>query len=132
MNNFNQSIRRGLCALFFGLIVLPANAETYSFGVLSQRSPTLTAEHWNPVLSYISAKTGVDLRLRISRTAPESNDAISTGQYDFVYSNTIFTPENAKQGYRVILRPKGEPIRAQIVTLQDSPIHTLANLEGLV
>ena len=53
----------------------PAHAETFTFGVLSQRSAVLTAQYWNPILDYVKRKTGVDLQLKLARTAPESNDA---------------------------------------------------------
>lgn len=104
----------------------------YLFGVLSQRSAVLTAQHWNPILDYVTRRTGIPLQLRIARTAPESNQAIASGDYDFVYSNTIFTPENIGQGYQVILRPRVADISSQIVTLEDSPIHTLKDLDGRV
>lgn len=114
------------------LLGLPAQAaETYSFGVLSQRSPVLTAEYWNPILDYVGKKAGVDLRLRITRTAPESNAAIAAGEYDFVYSNTIFLPATSAPGYQVILRPRIEAIKGQVVTLADSPVRGLADLTGL-
>lgn len=107
-----------------------AQAATYGFGVLSQRSPVLTAEYWNPILDYVERQTGIRLDLKITRTAPESNAAIERGDYDFVYSNTIFLPATSAQGYRVILRPLGEAIRAQIVTAESSPIRSLADLQG--
>ncbi len=105
-------------------------AEAYSFGVLSQRSPVLTAEYWNPILDYVGARTGVALKLRITRTAPESNAAIAKGEYDFVYSNTLFLPATSAPGYQVILRPRDEAIRGQLVTLDASSIKTLADLKG--
>lgn len=105
-------------------------ADTYSFGVLSQRSAVLTAQYWNPILAYVKQKTGIGLELKITRTAPESNDATERGEYDFVYSNTIFQPRMADANYQVILRPRDEAIAGQIVTLQDSPIHSLKDLEG--
>jgi phosphonate transport system substrate-binding protein len=121
-------------ALFLALWSLPpAAAEPgYSFGVLSQRSAVLTAEYWNPVLDYVSRKAGVALQLKITRTAPESNGAIAKGEYDFVYSNTIFLPATSAQGYQVILRPKAEAIAGQIVTLEASPIKVLSDLKGQV
>ncbi len=117
-------------ALLIHASLNPAQADTYSFGVLSQRSPSLTAEYWNPILDYIARRTGESLLLRITRTAPESNDAIARGDYDFVYSNTIFLPETSRQGYRVILRARGEQIKGQIVTQADSGIQKLTDLEG--
>lgn len=107
-----------------------ALAEGYSFGVLSQRSAVLTAQYWNPILDYVKRKTGVELLLKVARTAPESNDAAERGEYDFVYSNTIFQPKMAAANYQVILRPRDEAITGQIVTLADSPIRTLRDLEG--
>jgi phosphonate transport system substrate-binding protein len=102
--------------------------EAYSLGVVSQRSPVLTAEYWNPILNYVSRKAGVDLKLKIARTGTESSTAAARGEYDFIYSNHIFRPGIVKQGYEVILRPRAEAIKGQIVTLPDSPIKTLADL----
>lgn len=110
----------------------PQAGQTYSFGVLSQRSPVLTAEYWNPILAYVGTKAGAELQLKITRTAPESNAAIAKGDYDFVYSNTIFLPSTSVPGYQVILQPRVEAIRGQIVTLDASPIRRLADLDGHV
>lgn len=112
------------------LVIAPACAQGYSFGVLSQRSAVLTAQYWNPILDYVRHKTGVELLLRAARTAPESNDSTERGEYDFVYSNTIFQPRMARAGYEVILRPRDEAIRGQLVTLADSPVRNLADLAG--
>lgn len=138
---FFPSLRWGL-AMFRLLLVLPlfllsltspALAQTpYTFGVLSQRSAVLTAQYWNPILEYVSHKSGVPLQLRITRTAPESNAAIAKGDYDFVYSNTIFLPATSAPGYQVILRPKADAISAQIVTLDESPVKKLADLQGQI
>lgn len=106
--------------------------KPYTFGVLSQRSAVLTAQYWNPILDYVSRKSGAALQLKIARTAPESNAAIAAGEYDFVYSNTIFLPATSAPGYRVILRPRADAISAQIVTLDASPVKSLAELDGKV
>lgn len=111
---------------------LPARAEdgVYSFGVLNQRSPTLTAEYWNPILDHVGRKAGVRLEMRMGKTAPETSAMIGEGAFDFVYSNTIFTPSNARVGYGVIARPIEDAIQGQIVALEPSPIHSLAQLHG--
>lgn len=124
-----------LLVLFLSPLVLsfragPQAAEPYTFGVLSQRSAVLSAQYWNPILDYVKARTGVDLTLKLARTAPESNEATARGEYDFVYSNTIFLPKMAQANYQVILRPRDEAIRGQIVTLADSPIQSLKDLAG--
>lgn len=122
----------GLAAWALSWAACASAPTAYTFGVLSQRSPAITAEYWNPILDYVSRRSGVRLWLKIARTAPESNDAIARGEYDFVYSNTIFLPDTSAQGYRVILRPAGEGITGQIVTLADSPIRSLQDLDGKV
>lgn len=123
-------LRKCLVALA-AVLPLQGQAETYSFGVLSQRSAVLTAQYWNPILSYVKHRTGIDLVLRLARTAPESNDATERGEYDFIYSNTIFQPRMLQADYRVILKPRDEAIAGQIVTLADSRISQLKDLNGL-
>jgi phosphonate transport system substrate-binding protein len=132
-----KQLMRPVSALIaaLGLLALPhARAAeppaSYSFGVLSQRSALLTAQYWNPILEYATRQTGIPLSLKVARSAPESSDAQQLGDYDFVYSNTIFEPRMAQADYQVILRPQDEAITGQIVTLADSPMRTLVDLAG--
>ncbi len=126
------SLRSTLRGAVLALLVASGSvqAESWSFGVLSQRSAVLSAEYWNPILDHVRARTGVELQLKLARTAPESNAAIERGEYDFVYSNTIFQPRLAPAGYQVILRPLDAAISGQIVTLATSPVQDLAGLQG--
>lgn len=132
--NAHFASRMIFSALFAGLIALPTQAaqatESYAFGVLAQRSAVLTAQYWNPILAHVEKKTGIRLELKTARTAPESNEATERGDYDFVYSNTIFQPKMAPANYQVILRPRDEAIKGQIVTLEASPIRALKELSG--
>lgn len=105
-------------------------AEAYSFGVLPQRSAVLTAQYWNPILEYVRRTSGIELVLRIARTGADSADAIERGEYDFVYSNHIFRPKVSATGYQVILRPRDDVIRGQIVVLEDTPARALRDLAG--
>jgi phosphonate transport system substrate-binding protein len=107
-----------------------ADEKVYSFGVLNQRSVILTAQYWNPILKYVSERSGVPLQLKMGKTAPETSAMTGRGEFDFVYSNHIFTPANQPAGYRVIARPMETAIRGQIVTLVDSPIHDIKDLDG--
>jgi phosphonate transport system substrate-binding protein len=107
-----------------------AGESTYTFNVLNQRSVALTAQYWNPILTYVSRKSGVPLELKLAKTAKEGNAIAERGEYDFLYTNHFFTPERDRLGYRVIARPAGPGIRAQIVVPQDSPVQTLQDLNG--
>jgi phosphonate transport system substrate-binding protein len=103
--------------------------ESYSFGVIAQRSPTLTAQYWNPILDYVSRRADVKLELQVARSGDLSSDAVVRGDYDFAYSNHQFKPSAAAQGYAVILRSRGEDIAAQLVTLESSPARSVADLQ---
>lgn len=116
-------------AALLGPASAPA-AERYTFGVLPQRSAVRTAEYWNPVLRYVSTKVGVDLELKALRTGEESRRSAARGETDFIYSNHILEPAVAKAGYRILLKPRGEPIRGQIVCMGDSPVRSLSDLQG--
>jgi phosphonate transport system substrate-binding protein len=107
-----------------------AAEQTYLFNVLSQRSVALTAQYWNPILTYVSRNSGVPLELRMAKTAKEGNAIAEKGGYDFLYTNHFFTPERDRLGYRVIARPAGPGIRSQIVVPKDSDIQSLQELEG--
>lgn len=130
MSKFRAPLRLATLLAFFSFSMPAALAENYSFGVLSQRSVVLTAQYWNPILDHVRRKTGIELVLKVARTAPESNEAIERGEYDFVYSNTIFLPKMAAANYQVILRPRDAAISGQIVTLATSPIRSLRDLAG--
>ncbi|MBF0213426.1 MAG: phosphate/phosphite/phosphonate ABC transporter substrate-binding protein [Magnetococcales bacterium] len=107
----------------------PLEPKRYAFGVLPQRSAVLTAQYWNPILDFVSRESGVTLILKTARTAPEANQAMERGEYDFVYSNTIFLPRLSGSGYRVILKPRSAAIRGQIVTREESSVHALKELQ---
>ncbi len=107
-----------------------AAEKPLAFHVLNQRSVALTAQYWNPILSYVSAKSGVPLELKLAKTAQDGNAIAEKGLYDFLYTNHFFTPERDRLGYKVIARPAGPGIQAQIVVPADSPVRTLDDLNG--
>ena len=118
-----------LSLLIAGVRQVSAN-EIRSFGVQNQRSAVLTARYWNPILQYVSKKSGVVLELRMAKTALESAAMIGRGEFDFAYSNHIFSPNHARVGYRVLAHSIEPAIQGQIVVPQDSPIQSLKELQG--
>lgn len=119
-------------AATIGLHAPQAHAEQkpHSFYVLHQRTISLTAQYWNPILTYVSAKSGVPLELKLAKSARDGNAVAEAGGYDFQYTNHFFTPERDRLGWKVIARPAGPGIRSQIVVPVDSPIHSLHELQG--
>jgi phosphonate transport system substrate-binding protein len=107
-----------------------AEAPTYSFGVLNQRSVALIAEYWNPILLYVSRRTGFTLELKVGRTAMDTTAMALRQELDFTYSNHLFWPDRLHLGYHVIARPDTEGIRGEINVLDSSPIRDLVELRG--
>src|SRR6195256_547746 len=128
-----RAIARG-AAILGAAFALPSPGagaqQAYAFNVLNQRTIALTAQYWNPILTHVSKKSGVPLELKLAKTAKEGNAIAEMGKYDFLYTNHFFTPERDRLGYRVIARPAGPGIRAEIVVPKDSEIQSLRDLEG--
>lgn len=106
-----------------------AEEASYAFSVLNQRSPVLSAQYWNPILAYVHKKSGVELRLKMGKTAPETTALTIKGEAQFAYTNHLFTVERAKLGWKVIARPATDGIRGQIVVPADSAISRLEDLD---
>jgi len=104
--------------------------QAYGFYVLHQRTISLTAQYWNPILTHVSKKSGVPLDLKLAKNAQLGNANAEAGMYDFQYTNHFFTPERDRLGWKVIARPAGAGIRSHIVVPQDSPIKSLQDLQG--
>ena len=119
-----------IAAAAFSLNVSAQAKKSYTFYVLNQRSVALTAQYWNPIMTYVTRKSGVPLELKLAKTAQEGNAIAEKGGYDFQYTNHFFTPDRDRLGWKVIARPAGPGIRSQIVVPEDSPIQTLHDLNG--
>lgn len=116
-------------ALLLSLVCQAALAAApYAFGVLNQRSLQAAAMYWNPILNYVTARSGVPLELHISRTAHETIDQAMAGKLDFSYTNHLFTPRLDQLGWRVLARQDSHGIRGQIVVLDRSPARSLQML----
>ena len=126
--------RAALLAAAFSLAAaaLPSRAAgaTYQFSPVNQYGIQVTAAYWNPIIDYVSEKSGVQLRLKIGRTSADTTAYVLAQEVDFVFSNHLFSPEREQLGWRVFGRRQTPPIHAQIIVPADSPIKELAQLEG--
>ena len=107
-----------------------SESQQLSFGVIIWRSPVLTAQFWNPILRYVSERSGVPLQLKVAQTGTMHSAMVRRGELDFLYSNHNFIKENSAIGYRVFARTQGDAERGEIVVLENSPIQSLGDLEG--
>lgn len=107
-----------------------ADEPSYEFSVLNQRSAILSAQYWNPILAYVRQRSGVTLRLKMGKTAPETTALTIKGEAQFAYTNHLFTKERSQFGWKVIARPTTVGIRGQIVVPLGSAINRLEDLDN--
>lgn len=103
---------------------------TYRFSPVNQYGINLTAAYWNPIIAYVSEKSGIKLQLKIGRTSADTTAYVLAQEVEFVFSNHLFSPEREKLGWKVFGRRLTPPLHAQILVLQDSSITDLTQLQG--
>jgi len=117
-----------------GLLFLagPARAQedAYRFSPVNQYGINLTAAYWNPIIAYVSEKSGVKLQLKIGRTSADTTAYVLAQEVEFVFSNHLFSPEREQLGWKVFGRRATPPMHAQIIVPTDSPITELSQLAG--
>jgi phosphonate transport system substrate-binding protein len=118
------------CLLGLAPALAPAQQPGYSFSPVNQFDINLTAAYWNPIISYVSEKSGVKLNLKIGRTSADTTSYVLTNEVEFVFSNHLFSPEREKLGWRVVARRQAPPLVGAIVVPADSPITKLEQLAG--
>lgn len=117
-------------ALTCAVVAHAAGPAKYRFSPVNQYGINLTAEYWNPIIAYVSDKSGVSLDLKIGRTSADTTSYVLAQEVEFVFSNHLFSPEREKLGWKVFGRRQTPPIHSQIVVPSDSPLTDLAQLQG--
>ena len=104
------------------------DTRVYNFSPVNQYGLELTASYWNPIIDYVSHKSGVKLQLKIGRTSADTTAYVLANEVEFVFSNHLFSPDRDNLGWKVFGRRATAPIRSQIVVLAESPIKKLDQL----
>ena len=102
----------------------------YRFSPVNQTGINLTAAYWNPILAWVSERSGVRLVLKIARTSAETTAFVLKDEAEFVFTNHLFSPEREQLGWKVFGRRFVPPIHGQIIVPADSPVTSLAQLDG--
>ena len=118
----------GLAGLLACVPVSAQESGVYRFSPVNQYGIELTASYWNPIVDYVSTKSGVKLQLKIGRTSADTTAYVLANEVEFVFSNHLFSPDRDHLGWKVFGRRDTQPIRSQIVVLADSPITRLEQL----
>jgi len=107
-----------------------AKPAVYRFSPVNQWDINRTATYWNPIIQYVSEKSGVQLQLKIGRTSADTTSYVLAQEVEFVFSNHLFSPEREALGWKVFGRRNAPPLRAQIAVPADSAITSLDQLKG--
>lgn len=121
------------CLLALATLAPLASAQSpgkgvYRFSPVNQYGLELTARYWNPIIDYVSAKSGLKLQLKIGRTSADTTAYVLANEVDFVFSNHLFSPERDRLGWKTFGRRDTPPLHSQIVVLADSPLQKLEQL----
>lgn len=107
-----------------------AEPPSYAFSPVNQYGIHLTASYWNPIMAYVSERSGVKLVLKIGRTSADTTAYVLTREVEFVFTNHLFSPEREKLGWKVFGRRQTPAVQGQLIVPEDSPITSLTQLEG--
>ncbi|WP_153132721.1 phosphate/phosphite/phosphonate ABC transporter substrate-binding protein [Dechloromonas hortensis] len=125
---------RKLCWLLAFFLSIPAAAlaqgTTYRFSPVNQWDINKTAAYWNPIIKYVSDKSGVRMELKIGRTSADTTAYVLTKEVEFVFSNHLFSPEREQLGWKVFARRWTPPLLGEIAVPADSPINKIEDLKG--
>lgn len=108
--------------------VAAAPPPVYNFSPVNQYNLQVSASFWNPIVRYVSEKSGVTLNLKLGRTSADTTSFVLAREVDFAFTNHLFSPERSKMGWTVFGRRNAAPVRAQIVVPADSKVTRLAQL----
>jgi phosphonate transport system substrate-binding protein len=135
MTDRHSPLRRAVTWMSLGLAALcslPARAadEGYRFSPVNQYGINITAAYWNPIIAYVSEKSGVPLQLKIGRTSADTTAYVLAQEVEFIFSNHMFSPEREALGWKVFGRRLTPPVRGQVIVPADSPVTDIAQLQG--
>jgi phosphonate transport system substrate-binding protein len=121
------------------IIILSLNVQSveagekkiYSIGIVPQYDSIKIRKIWFPIIAELTRLTGMKFKLIGSPTIPEFEKEFISGKFDFAYMNPYhFIVAQNKQGYIPLVRDIGRKLFGVLVVNKDSPINSVAKLEG--
>jgi len=105
--------------------------DVVTFGIVPQQSASRLAQMWGPLLSELSARTGVSFRFRTTKDIPTFEACLAAGAFDFAYMNPMHYAIFSKEaGYTALAHQKGKRLKGVMVVRADSPHEDLISLQN--
>jgi phosphonate transport system substrate-binding protein len=136
MHTLRKAVRaRALFWFACSVASLPAAAAQaaphgYNFSPVNQYNLQVSASFWNPIIRYVSARSGVRLNLKLGRTSADTTSYVLAREVDFAFTNHLFSPDREKMGWKVFGRRDAPPVMGQVVVPADSPVRDIKELAG--
>jgi phosphonate transport system substrate-binding protein len=130
MHHLSKACLVFVASLLCAHAAVAAEPPVYNFSPVNQYNLQVSAGFWNPIIRYVSQKSGVRLNLKLGRTSADTTSFVLAREVDFAFTNHLFSPDRARMGWTVFGRRNAPPVRAQIVVPVDSPVRSLAELAG--
>jgi len=114
--------------------------RTVRFAVLPLYPATTIYRRYEPLMRYLSDKTGYEFKLVIPKDFEEFTQVVKSGRVDFSYQNPfVFAQIDRDYPIKALVSSIGRPdeetggmesFRGVIITRKDSPIKTVDDLKG--
>ena len=109
--------------------------NTVRVAILPLYSAITLFGRFEPLMRYLSQKTGHEFKLVIPKDFEDFADIVSKGMVDFSYSNPFIYTQLADKGFltafaNTVNKESGDIFRGIIITHRDSGIRTLTDLKG--
>jgi phosphonate transport system substrate-binding protein len=129
----NTKMTRCALALILSVGGLSSSwAAAYSFAIAPQQSREEIMRRWAPIVQHVAQTTGVELELTTGSDIPSYQNEIKNGKFDFAFVNAYhYTLFHESVGYDAFARQQGADTVGIIVVRKDSPIKSVADLQGL-
>lgn len=110
-----------------------SEAPVYWLSVVPQYTKLTIHRDWTPLTEYLSAQTGLDVRLRLYGSIPQFETSLLNGEPEIAYMNPYHAVmAHDAQAYVPIVRDNAQVLTGILVVRTDSAYHTAADLEGRV
>lgn len=106
--------------------------QSLSFGVVPQQATSKLAGRWEPILAYLSEKSGIPIRFTTAKYIPTFEKHLAAGLYDLSYMNPYhYTVFHHKSGYKALARARDKQIEGIIVTRKNASLEGISELDGV-
>lgn len=107
-----------------------AQEDTYYFGIVPQQAASKLVRTWSPLITELSAKTGLKIKFSTMKDIPTFEKCLAQGAYDIAYMNPYhYTVFSETSGYRAIAHQTDKKLKGLIVVKKGSELNDLDDLK---